>query len=177
MFIDRRQLAEIIAQEVRLRLRELTEADDDSEGGDGAKRKRPRKPSTADAEDSPSPKGDGPPGPTVDPEREVGSGPEDDEPADEPPDDNGGDDAEDALDPDGDAAEDPTGAVNNEIAGKAIQAITIEPQSQILPGAKEIVITFGNETDALRILIAKAGHDDSGPPVKFFWRGHLHDLP
>ena len=62
MFIDRKQLAEIIAQEVRNRLTELAEAE--SEGGDGSgKRKRPKKPSTADAEDSPSPRGEPPPGP------------------------------------------------------------------------------------------------------------------
>lgn len=182
MFINRRQLAEIITQEVRNRLIELAEAE--SEGGDGSgKRKRPKKPSTADAEDSPSPRGEPPPGPGAErPEDES----EPDEPEGDPEgsDDNASgdaagasDDAEDALDPEGDAAEDPTGAVNNEIAGKVIQAVTIEPQSKILPGAKEVVITFGDSSDALRILISKAGHDEEGPPVKFFWRGHLHDLP
>ena len=171
MFIDRRQLAEIIVSEVRARLVEL--AEDDAEGGDGGKRKRPKKPLTADAEDSPSPKGEPPPGPGV-----TSDSAEDDAPAE--PSSDGADpdaDAEDALDPDGDAGEDPSGAVNNEITGKTVQAITIEPQSKILPGAKEVVITFGESSDALRILIAKAGHGNEGPPVKFFWRGSLHDLP
>jgi hypothetical protein len=177
MYIDRHQLAEIITQEVRYRLTELAEAE--AEGGDGSgKRKRPKKPSTADAEVSPSPKGQPPVGPGMEPEDD---GTEPDEPEDdaEPPDDaaDASGDADDALDGEGDAGEDPTGAVNNEVAGKVIQAVTIEPQSKILPGAKEVVITFGDSSDALRILISKAGHDDEGPPVKFFWRGHIHDLP
>lgn len=168
MFIDRKQLAEIIAQEVRNRLTELAEAE--SEGGDGSgKRKRPKKPSTADAEDSPSPRGEPPPGPGAEP----------DEPADDPegsddvPDDaaDASDDAEDALDPDGDSAEDPTGAVNNELSGKTIQAVTVEPQSKILPGAKEVVVTFRETSDALRVLITATGQ------VKFFLGGELHDLP
>lgn len=154
MFINRKQLAEIIASEVRARLVELADDSDEGDGGDG-KRKRPKKPSTADAEDSPSPRGEGPPGPIVDPQRDSdpGSGPQ-------PADPNGtdddaavdsSDDESDALDPDGDAGEDPTGAVNNDIAGKVVQAVTIEPHSKILPGAKEVVITFGDSSDALRI--------------------------
>lgn len=179
MIIDRHQLAEIITQEVRHRLTELAEA----EGGDGSgKRKRPKKPSTADAEDSPSPKGEPPPGPGGErPDDGTGSDEPEGDPngSDEVPGDaaDASDDADNALDPDGDASEDPTGAVNNAIAGKTIQAITVEPQSKILPGAKEVVITFGESSDALRILITKAGHGEEGPPVKFFYGGQLHDLP
>lgn len=170
MFIERRQLAEIIAQEVRLRLRELTEAGDDSEGGDGAKRKRPRKPTTADAEDSPSPKGKVPAGPRADPDAD----PEQAAPDGPPEEDDGGDvdlSDDEGIDQGGNAGEDPSGAVNNEVSGKIIQAVTIEPQSKVLPGAKEVVVSFNDSTDALRILITATGQ------VKFFWRGHLHDIP
>ncbi len=172
MFIDRKQLAEIIAQEVRARLRELTEAGDDTEGGDGSgKRKRPRKPSTADAIDSPSPRGPGPEGPRVnDDDLDDDPGPSADGP--NPGQDDGSEeDDSDAIDADGDAGEDPSGAVNNEVSGKIIQAITIEPESKILPGAKEILLSFSDTTDGLRILVTATGQ------VKFFWRGQLHDLP
>lgn len=156
MFINREKLTEIIAQEIRNRLRELAEAADDSKGDD-AKSKRPRKPTTADAEDSPSPKGEGPPGPQVDPETDPGlnADPSDDE----------------GIDAAGNAGEEPSGAVNNEISGKVVQAITIEPQSKVLPGAKEIVISFNDSTDALRILVTATGQ------AKFFWRNQLHDVP
>lgn len=164
MFIERRQLAEIIAQEVRLRLRELTEARGDTEGGDdNGGRKRPKKPTTADAEDSPSPRGKVPTGPRADADAETEVSPDD---ADE---DDQSDD--EVIDQGGNAGEDPSGAVNNEISGKIVQAITIEPQSKVLPGAKEVVMSFNDTTDSLRILITATGQ------VKFFWRGSLHDVP
>lgn len=161
MFIRRQQLSEIIAEEVRSRLRELAEADDESEGGENGKRKPGKKPKTADALDSPSPKGSTPGGPSVDPNADP----------DEPPGDPSSEDEDDAIDADGDAGEDPSGAVNNEVAGKVVQAVTIEPNSKVLPGAKEVVISFSDSTDALRILVTATGQ------VKFFWRNSIHDLP
>jgi len=76
-----------------------------------------------------------------------------------------------AIDSGGHAGEDPSGAINNEISGKTVQSITIEPKSKILPGSKEVTLTFGDTTDTLRILITPTGN------VKFFWRGQLADLP
>lgn len=66
---------------------------------------------------------------------------------------------------------DQTGAVNNEISGKTVQSVTIEPRSKLLPGAKEVVITFNETTDSLKILVTSNG------AVKFGWRDQLHDLP
>ena len=80
------------------------------------------------------------------------------------------DDSE-AIDARGTAGEDPSGAINNEISGKTVQSITIEPKSKILPGSKEVTLTFGDTTDNLRILVTPTGQ------VKFFWRGQLSDLP
>lgn len=173
MLIERRQLAEIIAQEVRLRLRELAEAGEDSEGGDGAKRKRPRKPTTADAEDSPSPKGKMPTGPRADPDADPEQAAPDGPPSDEDDGDDGGEDISDdeGIDQGGNAGEESSGAVNNDLAGKTIQAITIEPQSQILPGAKEVVLSFRETSDSLRIIVTATGL------VKFFLGGQLHDIP
>lgn len=154
MFIDRRQLAEIIAQEVREHLRGLVEGDD----GEDPPRKKPL---TVDAEKSPSPKGDAPPGPSV----RDGDGTDSDAPDDADPSD------DDALDTDGDAGEEPSGAIANDITGKSVQGISIEPDSKILPGAREVVLTFQESTDALHILVTPTGQ------MKFFWRGGLHDMP
>lgn len=60
------------------------------------------------------------------------------------------------------------GKVHDEVVGKRVQAITMEPKSKILPGAQELVLTFDESPDPLRILITKTG------AVKFFYRG-LHD--
>lgn len=155
MFIERKQLVRIIAQEVRSRIRELAEASDDE--GDG--KKLPKKPRTADAEDSPSPKGNVPTGPRADSNIESEPAEDDDTSDDE------------GIDSAGNAGEEPSGAVNNEVSGKTVQAVTIEPQSKILPGAKEVIISFTESTDALRVIVTATGQ------VKFFWRNSLHDIP
>lgn len=80
-------------------------------------------------------------------------------------------DEEDAVDAAGDAGEDPSGAVNDDVSGKTVQAITIDPKSKVLPGAKEVVVAFNESTDTLRILVTPTGM------VKFFWKNSLHDLP
>lgn len=137
-----------------MRLREL--AEDEKSGG-----RKSKKPTTADAEASPSPKGDVPAGPRADADAE---GDDDQAPDEDISDDEG-------IDQGGNSGEDPSGAVNNEVSGKIVQAITIEPQSKVLPGAKEVVLSFNDSTDALRILVTATGQ------VKFFWRGQLHDIP
>ena len=162
-----------------MRLRELVEADDEEGGED---RKKPRKPQTADAEDSPSPKGKTVAGPRattnspdvsspdIDQDKDP-SGPSVDGDEPDPEADDKADDEEDAIDQDGDSGDEPSGAVNDEVSGKTVQAVTIEPKSKVLPGAKEIVVAFNESTDALRILVTPTGQ------VKFFWRGQLHDIP
>lgn len=168
MKIKRSALVEMIEQEVRAAL---------SEAGKG---KKSKKPETAAADDEPAdavPDGGGvevvgnaPPvdGGLKDQEsgedQDLGTEPED-------PTDGEGPDDEEALDPDGDGGEKPSGAVNDEVAGKTVQAVTIEPKSKVLPGAKEVIITFNESTDPLRILCTSTGE------VKFFWRGQLHDIP
>lgn len=77
----------------------------------------------------------------------------------------------DAIDKEGDGGDDPSGAVNNDLSGKTVQSLSIEAQSKILPGAKEVVLSFNETTDSLRILVTPTGQ------VKFSWRGQLHDLP
>lgn len=178
MKITREQLADLITTEVRRRLRELVEADDGStDDGEPKKKKgkgKPESPETADASSNPTKKGKPPAG--AGPQADVGSPdvstPEVDQDSDtDGPAVDGDEPDPEAIDADGENGEEPSGAVNDEVSGKTVQAVTIEPKSKVLPGAKEIVIAFNESTDALRILVTPTGS------VKFFWRGQLHDLP
>lgn len=179
MKITRTQLAEMIAEEVRSRLRELVEADEDSEkkpkGGD--KKRKGASVASADTQDQPN-NGEpsGPEAKTGSPSVSTPDNNQDSDPDGPAVDGDGPDpdaegDADDAIDSDGEGGEDASGAVNNEISGKTIQAITIDPRSKVLPGAKEVVLAFNESTDPLRILVTSTGQ------VKFFWRGQLHDIP
>lgn len=171
MKITRSKLIEIVEQEVRAALLEK-----DS-------KKKGKKPEKTDADQEPTqvtPPGGGPDpiqsAPPVDGglnddegQDLDGDGAPDTEPED-PTDGQGPDDAE-AIDADGTGGEEPSGAVNDELSGKTVQAVTIEPKSKVLPGSKEVVLTFADTTDALRILVTATGQ------IKFFWRGQLHDIP
>ena len=78
------------------------------------------------------------------------------------------DPSDDEIDPEGDDSA--HGKLANELIGKTVQSITMEPKSKLLPGATEIVITFNEITDPLRILIGKTGQ------ARFFFRNSLHNL-
>lgn len=162
MKITRQKLAEMVASEVRRRLRELVETPDDEDAEDDP---RPKKAGKTSADQSPSPKGDVPVGPratTGSPDADIDDTEDPDEPATDG----------DQPDPDDDVDhEEPSGAVNDEMSGKTIQAITIEPESKVMPGSKEIVIATNESTDVLRIIVSPTGI------VSFFFRGQLHDLP
>jgi hypothetical protein len=80
------------------------------------------------------------------------------------------DPADDDIEPDGEA-EDGGGELNDELAGKTIQSISLEPKSKVVAGAAEVVLTFNETTDPLKILVTKTG------AVKFFYRGALHNMP
>jgi hypothetical protein len=182
MKITRRKLAEMIEHEVRAHLSAVLEADDDKKGG-----KKSKKPTTAAADNEPTQPNAPADGGGVEPiassppidggmndqegESEDADGDGMPDPSSVDPTDGEGEDDADAIDPEGDGGEEPSGAVNDELSGKTVQAITIEPKSKVLPGAKEVVITFNESTDALRILVTSTG------TVKFFWRGQLHDIP
>lgn len=62
------------------------------------------------------------------------------------------------------------GKISSTVVGKTVQSISLEPKSKILPGAKELVVTFDQITDPLRVLIAKTGE------VKFYFRGLHNEL-
>ncbi len=69
-----------------------------------------------------------------------------------------------------DAEEDGQSDISDDITGKTIQSITMEPKSKMMPGAQEVNITFKEVTDTLKILITKTGS------VKWYWRGLHNEL-
>jgi hypothetical protein len=60
------------------------------------------------------------------------------------------------------------GSVAAEMQGKTIEAIEELPESDSVPGARELVMSFQGEEDKLRVIITPSGE------VKYFWKG-LHD--
>jgi hypothetical protein len=81
------------------------------------------------------------------------------------------DPADDDIEPDDKPAEDGGGELNDELSGKTIQSLSLEPKSKLVAGAAEIVLTFNETTDPLRVIVTKTG------AVKFFYRGSLHNMP
>lgn len=177
----------MVAEEVRAAISELAEADEAKKKGKKAKGERPQ---TKDASDEPTkPQAEPPKGPKgAPPPGENGAGIEDPvaqgEPDDEddlelPGDDEMADDnadaeedEQDAIDSDGDAGEEEAeGEVAQAIQGLSVQSLTVEPESELLPGSKEIVFTFNDSPDVLRILVDNVGN------VVFSWNGQLHDIP
>lgn len=81
------------------------------------------------------------------------------------------DPADDEIEADAEGEPEPKGdKLADELVGKTVQSVTMEPKSKLLPGAQEIVITFNEITDPLRILVGKTGQ------VRFFFRNSLHNL-
>lgn len=133
--------------------------------------KKDAKPEKPPAKDGPAPKGKKAPGPN-------------DVPADDDVIDLSVDDFEDGApeveepgpevsgETDGDEGDDDrSGGLNRELDGKTFQSLAVEPKSKLVPGAKEIVLSFGDTPDPLRIVVTQTGG------VKFFFRGSLHDIP
>lgn len=109
------------------------------------------------------------PDPVATPEPRRG---EPDEIDDEMPDDD--QEVPDEEDPADDEIADDEGSneakLGDEVVGKTVQSITMEPKSKLVAGAQELVITFSEIADPLKIIITKSGE------VRFFFRGGLHNL-
>lgn len=70
-----------------------------------------------------------------------------------------------------DAAEDEARSdISDELTGKTVQSITMDPKSKLMPGAQEIVITFKEIPDPLRILLTKSGR------TAFYYKGMHNTL-
>jgi len=86
-----------------------------------------------------------------------------------------GDGGEDPADDDIDAdlaGEDPEvpGSVAADMQGKTIDSIEEVDESESIPGAKELVLSFQGEEDKLRVIITPSGN------VKYFWKGLHNDI-
>lgn len=73
-----------------------------------------------------------------------------------------------AGDDEGSGAE--PGTVGYELEEKAIESVAIDEDSKIMPGATEVVFTFRDSEDALRLLISKNG------TLKIFYKGLHNDF-
>lgn len=169
MKIQRQKLQQIIREELRRHVRNLDEAtiqdaqEDNKQKEDDGEREPQKDQDSPDNGASPkSPKSkELPPddGETEEPNEQ----PDGDDPADDDLEDET--DAEDTEEKEDDAKT----KLGDQLAGKSIQSMTQEPKSKVLPGAQEIVLTFANSTEPLRILVTKTGQ------VKFYYSGALHN--
>lgn len=163
MKIKRSVLEKMVREELAIHLREMMEGPkDDGSGEDvvdaasdpAAQKDKNVKPAAAKKDPKPDPKKAAPAKdlpvpkePEADPELEK---------------DVAGDDGSE------DADEVTGGKIADQINGKTVQSVTMEPKSKTLPGAQEIVLTFREIPDPLKILVTKTGS------VKFFFKG-LHN--
>jgi hypothetical protein len=177
MKIKRSALIEMIEEEVRSAL---------TEAGKGKKGKKPQTAAADDEHTDASPDGGGVEvvgnAPPIDgglKDQESGEDQDlDSEPETEDPTDGQGPDDEEAIDATGEGGEKPSGAVNSELSGKTVQAITVEPKGKNIPGSKEVVVTFNETSDQLRIILSASGEIKFGWPCDSTGKARqLHDLP
>lgn len=171
MKIKKSVLVQVIREELAKHAKSLLEsqlkleADGDEEKKDKEPEKKDAKDAKAPPEKKPAPKGPPkPPGKTdAAQDKPAEELPAEDEPADAGLEKDVNDNEEDADEVTG-------GKIADEIAGKTVQSITMDPKSKLLPGAQEIVVTFDQIPDPLRILVNKTGQ------VKFYFRGLHNEL-
>lgn len=171
MKVKRSVLERIIKEELAAHLHELMEKskeDDSTDVIDAEKEKKGKESAKPDKQGPVPPKA-----PPKKPEEPAADVPEE-EPKELPVSDEPEADAELDQDVSGkeddveDAEEVTGGKISDEVTGKTIQSITMEPKSKTLPGAQELVITFREIPDPLKVLVTKTGQ------VKFFYKS-LHN--
>jgi hypothetical protein len=170
MKIKRSVLEKMVREELRNHIQEMMEGPkDDDKGADvvdaedekaaGDKKAEKEKDKSAKPQDTRGPKPKETPG--VKTPKEL---PVEDEPEADP------ELEKDVAGEEEDADEVTGGKIADEITGKTLQSVTMEPKSKTLPGAQEIVLTFREIPDPLKILITKTGQ------VKFFFKGLHNEL-
>ncbi len=168
MKISRSFLEQIVREELTEALRETDDEDEETEGTPPPK----RGPSVHDASRT-GKAGDARKGPAdampqgsrARPDPIAGA--DDDDDAEVP---DVEDPADDEISADVDDEDDGDSKLADELVGKTIQSVTMEPKSKLVPGAQELVITFNEIADPLRVLVTKSGE------IRFFFRGGLHNL-
>lgn len=156
MKIDKDTLFRIIREETAKHIKALTEAEGkEPEVDDASKPEAPeaKKDKPKSKEEKPAPKSKAPEAAS---DQDVPASPDDEKIEKDVTDPEHNEEAEQSR-------------IQQELEGKAIQGISFEPKSKVLPGAKEVVITFSNSTDPLKILISKSGE------VKYFFKNALHN--
>jgi hypothetical protein len=78
------------------------------------------------------------------------------------------DEADDDLDKDPEEMPE-EGGIADSINGKTIKSITMDPKSEMMPGAIEIAMEFQEIPDVLRMLVTQSGR------IKFHFQGTLHN--
>jgi hypothetical protein len=168
MRIKRSYLEQIVKEELLAMMRET---DDDEDGKKKDKKPEPKsdakpKVSKGDASaDVPEPPpADKQPKNIQDPVGDVP--PPDANGAPEEPVDTGDDMADDDLEDDSDEEGSELAA---ELSGKVLTGVQDVKKSKTLPGARELVLTFKDSNQPLRVLIMKSGI------VKFLYKGKVHN--
>lgn len=152
MKISRKLLEQIIREETLNEIGRLLEEDEKEVDGDDGKRE-PKSVKKVSNDTTPEKKE---PGDEKPKELPVEEEPEDDELE------------KDIVDSDDE--KEAGGKIADEVTGKSIQSITHEPKSKLMPGSQEIVLTFREISDPLRIIVTKSGI------VKFFFKGLNNSL-
>lgn len=155
--MPRSRLEQIVKEELAAHIKALREAPDDTLPDDDRKKpSKARKTSALEKNRQPTNDQEEKP-PTPSPAKSV-----------EPPVDDTSEDPSDdelaAADASDGEAEPEAGQLSTELEGKRIQSVTQEPKSQLVPGASEIVVTFAEVPDPLRIIVTKTG------AVRFFYK-------
>jgi hypothetical protein len=179
--IKKSKIEQIVREELALHLKELLEApktvgaDKDNDGGEDeapGKDMAPKKgagkgPERPDGDQEapkakPAPKSDKVPADAAPDEEEPEGEPEEVPTGDDPADD------EIAADASGEDEEQTGGAISDELVGKTVQSISYEPDSKMMPGAREITIQFEQQPHPLKILIGKSGM------IRYVYKGGVH---
>lgn len=163
MKIKRSELERIVKEELANHIRELTEAPkDDKEpsvvDADNEKKGKEKQGDKDNKKPAPAKKDKAPKEPEEPNELPAEDEPEDAELEKDVSDDDSEEDADEVT----------GGKIADDLTGKTVQSLTMDPKSKTLPGAQEIVITFREVPDPLKILITKTGQ------VKFYYKG-LHN--
>jgi len=77
--------------------------------------------------------------------------------------------SKDVEEPEPEDEDDIGGDISDSIVGKSVQSVTMEPESKMMPGAREITIQFESDPHPLKILLGKSGM------IKFHYKGSLHN--
>lgn len=174
MKVKRSVLQKIVKEELLALMREAQDdpekkKEKDSEPKKDARPKVKKGDAVGQSDDPPMPPADKQPKNMQDPAGEVPEPDIPEEPLSEPeePVDTGDDMADDELDdmPD----EDPGSELAAEISGKVLTGVQDIKKSKTLPGARELVMTFKDSNQPLRVLITRSGD------VKFLFKGKLHN--